>query len=188
MLRGGAGADTLSGGAGKDYLSGGGGGDRFIFIAVTDSAAGSQRDVIAELGNGDLIDLSAIDANSTTGGNQAFVFIGAQGFHNVAGELRAVINGGFTVVSGDVDGDGSADFQIGIAGARGRCGRLPGLISFSPCGRRWREAPDEGSLMPLRRCTRGLSESPRDPSPPGSAGAPDPRRLTPATDARRVRC
>ncbi len=117
VLRGGAGADTLNGGAGKDHLSGGGGGDRFIFSSVSHTVAGSQRDVIVELGNGDLIDLSAIDASTVAGGDQAFAFIGSQRFHQVAGELRAVVNSGATVISGDVDGDGDADFQIELSGA-----------------------------------------------------------------------
>ena len=46
------------------------------------------------------------------------------------------------------------------------------LIKLSPCRRRWREAPDEGSKKPLGGWLRAWSpDSPRDPSPPAS---PDP--------------
>ena len=64
----------------------------------------------------DMIDVSHIDANTTVGGNQAFVFIGAAGFHGVAGELRSANSGGNSIVAGDVDGDGTGDFSILAAG------------------------------------------------------------------------
>jgi len=45
----------------------------------------------------DRIDLSGIDAKSG-GGNQAFKFIGKQGFHDEKGELRFAKKAGFVVV------------------------------------------------------------------------------------------
>jgi uncharacterized protein (TIGR01370 family) len=56
-LFGGAGADEIAGGAGKDRLDGGKGADIFGF------APGDGRDVIADWGPGDRIDLSAFDAS-----------------------------------------------------------------------------------------------------------------------------
>ena len=56
-LFGGAGADEIAGGAGKDRLDGGKGADIFVF------APGDGRDVIADWGPGDRIDLSAFDAS-----------------------------------------------------------------------------------------------------------------------------
>jgi len=49
-------------------------------------------------------------------GDQAFRFIGGSAFGRHAGELRATVAGGVTTVSGDVDGDGMADFSIALAG------------------------------------------------------------------------
>ena len=112
-LIGGAGADILTGGAGQDSLLGGDGADHFIFALTTDSAAGAA-DVIGDFATGlDVIDLSGIDADTVTDGDQAFVFIDAAAFGLVAGQLRLVDNGaGMAELSGDVDGDGIADFAV----------------------------------------------------------------------------
>jgi hypothetical protein len=48
-------------------------------------------------------------------GNQAFTWIGGAGFTGHVGELRFT-SGSKTVISGDVNGDGKADFQIELAG------------------------------------------------------------------------
>ncbi|MCP8893445.1 M10 family metallopeptidase C-terminal domain-containing protein [Shinella daejeonensis] len=115
VLRGGAGSDKLYGGAGADQLYGGAGADRFIFKAVSESTVGAGgRDTIFDFkrGQGDKIDLGAIDANTKIGGNQAFKFIGKADFHKVAGELRYHQSNGDTFISGDVNGDGKADFSI----------------------------------------------------------------------------
>ncbi|MBP1883001.1 calcium-binding protein [Sinorhizobium mexicanum] len=113
-LYGGAGADILRGGTGFDYLNGGTGTDSFDFNAISESAVGSRRDVIADFHRSewDVIDLSTIDADTTWSGNQKFVFIGSAAFSGDAGEL----NFRSGVVSGDVNGDGYADFQIKVNG------------------------------------------------------------------------
>jgi len=112
-LRGQEDADILRGGRGADTLRGGAGGDTFEFINVSDSRAGTAtRDVIVDFGRGnDRIDLSGIDADTTTGGNQAFDFIGTGGFSD-AGQLRIATLGGDRLVQGDRNGDGIADFEI----------------------------------------------------------------------------
>jgi hypothetical protein len=73
-------------------------------------------DTIVDFQNGDRIDLSAIDANSGAGGNQQFTFIGSGAFSG-AGQVRAEYDAGTKqwTVSGDVDGDGEADFEILVA-------------------------------------------------------------------------
>ena len=62
-------------------------------------------------GQGDKIDLSAIDADAGTAGDQAFTFIGSGVFTGVAGQLHFDLN----FVEGDVNGDAVADFRIGVA-------------------------------------------------------------------------
>lgn len=115
-LNGGVGDDVLRGGAGKDYLWGGAGSDRFVYNSVSESTA-NNRDIIYDFQSGaDKIDLRAIDAASTLSGNQAFHFIGDDGFSGSAGELRAAYTSGYTVISGDVNGDGVADFAIKLQG------------------------------------------------------------------------
>jgi Ca2+-binding RTX toxin-like protein len=115
---GGAGADTLTGGAGADRLRGGLGGDTFVFAAVGSSVPGAGGfDCIGDFNRGerDRISLSAIDADTTTAGNQAFSFIGTAVFSGQSGELRYEVRGSALFVHGDVDGDGNADLAIKLA-------------------------------------------------------------------------
>ncbi|MCW0002081.1 hypothetical protein OE766_28160 [Pararhizobium sp. YC-54] len=113
VLNGGAGNDKLTGLAGADSLYGGAGADIFIFNATKDSTvAVGGRDTIFDFTASDDIDLRAIDAKTTVAGNQAFSFIGTAAFHGVAGELRYTKGASDTYISGDVNGDKTADFAI----------------------------------------------------------------------------
>lgn len=71
----GVGNDEIAGGAGRDSLTGGTGSDDFNFTAITDTGTTTATaDRITDLSTGDEIDLSALDANTTVTGNQAFTF------------------------------------------------------------------------------------------------------------------
>jgi Ca2+-binding RTX toxin-like protein len=112
-IRANVGNDRLIGGSGADKLYGEGGSDSFIFGALTDSTVAlAGRDTIYDFTSADLINLSAIDANSKIAGNQAFSFIGTQAFHGKAGELRYEKKASDTYVYADVNGDKKADFAI----------------------------------------------------------------------------
>jgi Ca2+-binding RTX toxin-like protein len=112
VLKGGSHREVLVGGLDKDTLTGGGGRDKFVFNSAVESAVGANRDVITDFNHSqrDKIDLHSIDADTGTGLDQAFHFIGAKGFHGVAGELRYSHH----LLQGDVDGDGVADFQVHV--------------------------------------------------------------------------
>lgn len=113
------GNDVLDGGKGVDELNGGLGADTFFFARGDTGKTLAKADIIADfsVAEGDLVDLSAVDANTRKNGNQAFIFIDDQGFHGKAGELRAFVNGsGDTVVQGDTNGDGKADMVILLEG------------------------------------------------------------------------
>ncbi len=115
ILQGAAGADTLEGGAGGDTMSGGSGADIFRF---RDDWVKWERDVITDFTRGtDVIDLRATDARSATNANEGFTLIGNSPFHSVAGELRFQSYNGGIDVSGDINGDGVADFTIRVQGA-----------------------------------------------------------------------
>jgi Ca2+-binding RTX toxin-like protein len=129
-LQGDADANTLTGGGGDDFLVGLGGNDRFVGGAGADRLigdSGADRYIYTNIAEstfrapdrieliqsqGDRVDLSAIDADTTMDGNQAFTFIGSAGFSGIAGELRAFHIQGPDMIQGDVDGDGHADFLI----------------------------------------------------------------------------
>ncbi len=125
-LRGNAGNDVLTGGLGRDTMTGNAGLDDFDFNALNEMGkTASTRDRITDFTHlQDDIDLRTIDAKTTVGGNQAFTFIGTSAFHKIAGELHAVkINptgplNDKTIVEGDVNGDGKADFQIELTGLK----------------------------------------------------------------------
>ncbi len=109
---GGRGDDVLRGDAGRDVMFGGFGSDRFVFADRFDFAPRKRPDVIADFSRArdDRIDLSAIDADTFKAGEQAFTFIGSEAFSETAGELR-FRNG---MLSGDVQGDGTADFYVAV--------------------------------------------------------------------------
>ena len=112
-LFGQGGDDTLMGGGGRDELQGGTGADVFRFDKLSDSA-GAARDVIADLSKaeGDRIDLSRFDVDSTAEGRQGFQFQGTQAFTGRTGELRYADG----ILGGDVDGDGAADLEVEVTG------------------------------------------------------------------------
>jgi Ca2+-binding RTX toxin-like protein len=122
-LSGENGNDRLFGGAGSDWLFGGAGSDAFVFLATTDSVASTGIDRIQDFSSrsGDLIDLSSIDASTSLLGNQAFAWAGmAQPEVAKAGNLwgqafNAVgTTPGYVRLFGDVNGDGTADFQVDV--------------------------------------------------------------------------
>lgn len=120
VLNGGAGKDKLVGGLGVDTLTGGTGADKFVFETAQDSGVGAgNRDVITDFSHadGDKIDLHLIDADTMQDGDQAF-HLGGSSFTHSAGELIQFSDGsGNTVLAGDVNGDGVADFEIQLAHA-----------------------------------------------------------------------
>ena len=114
---GSAGNYTIAGGGGADILTGGSGADKFVFAAVADSTP-SARDFITDFVSGtDTINLSAIDANTSVSGDQAFLF-GGQNANVVAHTVTWVENvaNGNTIVSADVNGNTTADVQIVLHG------------------------------------------------------------------------
>lgn len=76
VVLGGAGNDVLDGGGGADKMQGGAGADRFLYEKTGDSAPGSS-DTIVDFSalEGDVIDVSLIDANVTTAADDAFTWV-----------------------------------------------------------------------------------------------------------------
>ena len=113
-ISGSKGTDVLIGGLGADVLTGGPGDDTFVYNRAKESKAGSPHDHITDFTVGqDLIDVSGIDADVNVPGNQRFHFIGDAAFSGVAGQLRThVTSAGNSVVAGDINGNGHANFQI----------------------------------------------------------------------------
>ncbi|MGO1078944.1 hypothetical protein [Inquilinus sp. CA228] len=122
-LSGSDGADALHGGADGDVLEGGAGADRFVYTTMNDSRPGETCDRVQDFdqAENDKIDLSQIDADGNAeNGDTAFTFIGGDRFSGQAGELcYAYGNEGFTVISGDLNGDEEADFEIRLEGSIG---------------------------------------------------------------------
>ena len=120
-MTGGGGNDTLVGGADADVMTGGAGADSFIYYAALDAVIGATLDRITDFQQGaDLITLTQIDANLPNGSflNDAFAFVGALAFGGTAGELRFQqdVPTNQTLIEGDQNGDGVADFRIALTG------------------------------------------------------------------------
>jgi Ca2+-binding RTX toxin-like protein len=119
-LKGMNGADILVGGTGNDILVGGAGADTFAILqeSVIQSHLGGtvEADTISDFSTaeGDKLDLSAIDADSSAAGDQAFHLV--SGFTHHAGEMTLTVVAGATTLQLDVDGDGNADYRMKING------------------------------------------------------------------------
>ena len=125
LLKGDAGRDILQGNTGKDTMLGGSGADTFAFKNTSERKAKAKKaDVIKDFQQGaDVIDLSAIDASTELGGNDAFSFNGTTAFGTDSeGEIRykqfdkAGTNKDFTMVYIDIDSDRSAEMSIKLKG------------------------------------------------------------------------
>ncbi len=125
QIIGSTGDDVLNGGLGKDLLTGGLGADTFVFAAATDTKV-SAWDRISDFTQGsDVIDLSLIDADALTAGDQSFIFLGSAAFGHHAGELRMLTGpAGYLRIQGDLDGNGVADFEIRLDLQAGISGSL----------------------------------------------------------------
>ena len=116
------------GGGGVDVMTGATGIDTFFYAdyigdANADSGVGAGlRDIITDFVQGtDKIDLSDIDADVVTAGNQAFSFINGAAFSDppfLTGEVRFDQTGGNTIIQVDrvSDGNFTADFEIQLNG------------------------------------------------------------------------
>lgn len=117
-LTGNGSANRITGGKGKDALKGGNGNDTFTYRLSAESPAGTaNRDTILDFKPGtgssavDKIDVSAIDAKTSVGGNQAFTWRGTKSF-NGPGQLRINKTSAGVVVQGNTTGNGGAEFEI----------------------------------------------------------------------------
>ncbi|MBW8724691.1 MAG: calcium-binding protein [Inquilinus limosus] len=118
ILQGSGGNDVLTGAGGPDTLTGGTGADRFVYGSAAQSPVGAGADRITDFshGQGDRIDLAAIDASTAVAGDQAFSFIGGGLYTGVAGQLRYAVFDGVTIIGGDLNGDKVTDFHITLTG------------------------------------------------------------------------
>ena len=121
------GRDILTGGLGRDTMTGGVDADVFKFDAVKETGKTvSTCDVITDFQHGiDHIDLSTMDASTKLVGNNKFVWKGTGALtKSFSGELnfhkfdQAGTAHDHTLVSGDINGDKHADFQIELSGLK----------------------------------------------------------------------
>ena len=107
--------NVIGGLGGADVMWGKGGADRFYFAAASDSGFRTY-DRIMDLEAIDVIDLSAIDADTARDGDQVFRLVDA--LTGQAGQLTLtwVAASRFTVLAADVDGDGVADMRVVLYG------------------------------------------------------------------------
>jgi serralysin len=100
-------------------MSGGAGRDTFVFLDAESGIGAMARDAIGGFNAGGerttvgRIDLSAIDADLTAAGDQAFEFIGRAAFQaNDPCTLRFSLANGNTIVAVNTDGDTQAELQL----------------------------------------------------------------------------
>ena len=111
----GSGSDTITASGAVNVMDGGAGNDTFRFL----SAADAGGDTIMAFQTGDKIDVSGIDANDGSGGNQSFTLVAAS---TLSGAAQLIVthetreDGDYTVVQGSIDGDATAELRLSIKG------------------------------------------------------------------------
>ena len=109
-LDGGDGKDVLEAGSGDDWLTGGAGADTFAYR--TGDLAG-KHDTITDWQAGlDKLSFRGVDLDPATSVRDPLSWIGDHDFSHHAGEVRWEWNGADVHVTGDLDGDGQADFLV----------------------------------------------------------------------------
>jgi uncharacterized delta-60 repeat protein len=123
VISGGDGSDNIVGGLGKDILSGGKGADFFYFtsIAETTGLTKGVRDVIKDFSHAqkDIINLSFMDANTTTATDDAFellTFAKNTPVFDKPGQL--IFDAKTHILYGNVDADLKYDFAIELVGVK----------------------------------------------------------------------
>lgn len=106
ILTGGLGADKLY--AGNDKVR-----DVFDFNSVEESNSASRDTIYQFKSKVDDLDLSTIDANLSSGGDQQFTFSGTT---SAANSVWYAKSGSSVVVYADNNGDGVADFEVQLSG------------------------------------------------------------------------
>jgi Ca2+-binding RTX toxin-like protein len=114
-ITGGAGNDTIKGGGGADFLAGGLGNDVFVFTKLADSLPANPATITDFVHGSDVINLLAIDANTSVKGDQAFLF-GGQNANVTAHGVTWTESGGNTIIQADVNGNTTADLAIVLTG------------------------------------------------------------------------
>jgi Ca2+-binding RTX toxin-like protein len=110
FLMGGAG-DLITGGLGADRMRGEGGADQFIYNRIEDAGVGARDSIfVLSQTDGDIIDLSGIDADASNALDDAFTFVGA--LSGVVGEAVIETVGVNFVVALDVARNGARDAEI----------------------------------------------------------------------------
>ncbi|WP_340645065.1 calcium-binding protein [Phenylobacterium sp.] len=90
-------SDTIAASTATNHFDGRGGPDVFVFRSLAELGNGASADVFSSVNDFDRIDLSAIDADTTTAGNQAFL-----AFTFVAGQQGATPHTDFTGRAGEI--------------------------------------------------------------------------------------
>jgi Ca2+-binding RTX toxin-like protein len=113
-LKGGDGADSLRGGMNPDTLDGGTGADDFVFTAVSDSLPGALDTIVGFAKGEDDMVVSAIDANASLAGDQAFVLDAGGTF--ASGEIRQRVSNGNLIVEFNTDADTTVEMAVLLRG------------------------------------------------------------------------
>ncbi|KRE07128.1 hypothetical protein ASE63_23060 [Bosea sp. Root381] len=111
----GSGNDTITASDAVNVMEGGAGNDTFRFT----SGQAADGDTILDFEPGDRLDLSGIDADRGTAGDQAFTIVSGSEF-TASAQLLVTYetreDGEYTVLRGNVDGGPDADFELSLKG------------------------------------------------------------------------
>jgi Peptidase M10 serralysin C terminal len=100
----------------------GSGSDTFVFSSVADSAPGAADTIVDFVDSSDRIDMSAIDANTSTAATDSFILVENTTPGTNPGVQANSITwypdaaNGETIVQADVNGDTTADLVIVLTG------------------------------------------------------------------------
>jgi hypothetical protein len=147
-IKGHSGDDLITGGAGADKLTGNGGNDHFIYLASSDSPAGSGWDRITDFTQGnDKVDLAALLGSADLAWGDTTATTNGAWYQN---------SGYSTFVYADTNGDSIADLKIELENTPGLALTMDDFIGVS-------EAP-QGNSAPVAVADNVITNvSPGDP-------------------------